>query len=217
MRVWSLLVGAMALPVVLSAQDPAPGPILERASARYRALSALEADFTQVVDHPMLGRLESRGHLYQTGQSKLAMRFRDPPNEAIVADGKHLWVYTPSATPNQVLRYDLPSGRTYGVNVLSWILDRPAERYHARYHGRGTVTGRDVDIIDLIPKDAGLPFSAATVWLDHETGLPRQVSLAERGNNQRTITLDNIVTNVALPKDVFVFRVPRGARVVEPS
>ena len=81
----------------------------------------------------MIGTYESRGVLVQSGESKLAMRFTDPQGEAIVMDGEHIWVYTPSTTPGQVIRLKVPSDPTYGPNVLAWILTNPAQRYRARY------------------------------------------------------------------------------------
>jgi len=216
------LAGAAILAVATGApghaqtsQTPAPEPILERSSQVYRDLSSIQATFDQVVDHEMIGRLESHGRLYQQGQSKLALRFEDPPEEAIVVDGTYIWVYTPSATPNQVIRMPLPSAPTYGLNVLSWILDKPAERYHASYRERSELRGHAVDVIDLDPKDASLPFVRAAVWLDAASGLPRRVSIVERSGAERTFTLWDFELNQPLTSDIFTFDVPRGVHVVD--
>ena len=108
----AIVLGVSPIPAV--AQDAMP--ILERSSRIYQDLSSIEATFDQVVDNEMIGRLESHGQMYQQGQSLLALRFEDPPTEAIVMDGTYMWLYTPSATPNQVLRMALPSAPTYGRN-----------------------------------------------------------------------------------------------------
>ncbi|HEY4648147.1 MAG TPA: outer membrane lipoprotein carrier protein LolA, partial [Gemmatimonadales bacterium] len=102
--------------------------IIGRAARVYRSLASLRADFVQVIDNPMIDSAESRGTLVQAGPAKLAMRFSDPPGEAIVVDGEHVWVYTPSTVPDQVVRLSVPSGGpVYGYNLLAWLLDRPAE------------------------------------------------------------------------------------------
>ena len=104
--------------------------IIGRAAQVYRSLGSLRADFVQVIDNPMIDSAESKGTLVQAGPAKLAMRFSDPPGEAIVIDGKHVWVYTPSTVPDQVVRLSVPSGGpVYGYNLLAWLLDRPTERY----------------------------------------------------------------------------------------
>ena len=81
----------LAWPVVLPAQQDA-GAIVGRSSRVYRSLSSLKADFVQVIDNPMIDSAESRGTLIQAGDAKLAMRFTDPPGEAVVIVGQHVWV-----------------------------------------------------------------------------------------------------------------------------
>jgi len=196
-----------------TAQDPVP--ILERSAAVYAGLASLQATFDQVVDNEMIGRMESHGQLFQSGQAKLALRFEDPPNEAIISDGEYIWVYTPSATPNQVMRILLPDAPTYGFNVLSWILDKPAERYDATYRERTTLMDHQVDVIDLLPRDESLPFTSAVVWLDTESGLPRRVEMVERQRSTRAFTLWDFQLDKEMPRNTFEFEVPRGVQIVD--
>ena len=90
----------------LHAQDAQS--IVGRSSTVYRSLASLSADFVQIIDNPMIDSAESRGTLIQAGPSKLSMRFTDPPGEAVVIDGRYVWVYTPSTVPDQVLRVPHP-------------------------------------------------------------------------------------------------------------
>ena len=79
----ALLLTLGAAPV--AAQDA--DAIVGRSSRVYRSLSSLTADFVQVIDNPMIDSAESRGTLVQAGSAKLAMRFSEPPGEAVVIDG----------------------------------------------------------------------------------------------------------------------------------
>ncbi|MGH7590225.1 MAG: LolA family protein, partial [Gemmatimonadales bacterium] len=101
---------APAVPV--AAQDGVA--VVRRAAAAYGALSAFQADFVQVIADPMIGTFTSKGRLTQSGTNKLAMRFTDPNGDAIVMDGKWIWVYTPSTTPGQVLRVAIAGGDGFG-------------------------------------------------------------------------------------------------------
>ena len=215
-----LLPFALAATAFLSAAPAATGQdaaaIVGRSSRVYRSLASMRADFVQVIDNPMIDSAESRGTLVQAGESKLAMRFTDPPGEAIVIDGKYVWVYTPSTVPDQVLRMKLASGGpVYGYNILAWLLDRPADRYEASYLRRDTLGGRDVDVVQLVPAVPDLPFERAVVWLDRGDALPRRLEILEPSGATRTLTLSKMRTNERVSDRTFRFDVPKGARVVD--
>ena len=210
-----LLLGLVVAPLTaLRAQD-AQG-IVGRSSRVYRSLASLKAEFVQVIDNPMIDSAESRGTLVQAGEDKFAMRFSDPPGEAIVIDGQHVWVYTPSTTPGQVIRLAVPSGGpVYGYNMLAWLLDRPAERYTAKYLRPDKLNGRSVDVVELVPAVPDLPFDRAIVWLDREDGLPRRLEITEHSGATRTLTLSKMRVNQSVPDRTFTFEVPSGVQVVD--
>ncbi len=207
-----LLLGLLATP--LQAQDG--NEIVGRASRVYRSLSSLSADFVQLVDNPMIDSAESRGKLIQSGNAKLSMRCWDPPGEAIVIDGQHVWIYTPSTVPGQVIRMSVPSGGpVYGYNILSWLLDRPAERYEVKYLRKDTLSGKEMDVVELTPTVPDLPFERAVVWLDRGDALPRRLEILERSGATRTLTLSKLRTNEPVTDKTFRFDVPEGVRVVD--
>ena len=196
-----------------AAQDA--GAIVGRAARVYRSMGALQADFAQTITDPMLGPEDSRGTLVQSGQNRLAMRFTDPAGDAIVVDGKQVWVYTPSSTPNQVIRLPVPTGPVYGFNLLGWLLDRPAERYRVRFLRTEAVAGRQADVVELLPKSDDIPFSRAVLWLDQEDALPRKLEVKERGGMTRMLQLSNLRPNAPTTERTFAFVVPRGTKVVD--
>lgn len=198
----------------LQAQDA--GAVIGRAAKVYRSLASLQADFVQVIDNPMIDSAESRGTLVQAGPVKLAMRFTDPPGEAIVIDGQHVWVYTPSTVPGQVIRLAVPSGGpAYGYNLLAWFLDRPTERYKASYVRKDRLNDRATDVVELVPAVPDLPFEKAVIWLDQESALPRRLEIHEQSGATRTLNLSKIRVNTAVPDQTFTFQVPSRVRVVD--
>jgi outer membrane lipoprotein-sorting protein len=214
------LLFALALALIPGGSAQAQGQdaeaIVGRSSRVYRSLSSLTADFVQVIDNPMIDSAESRGTLVQAGSAKLSMRFTDPPGEAVVIDGEHVWVYTPSTVPDQVLRLKAPSGGpVYGYNLLAWFLDRPAERYVAEYLREDKVGSRAVDVVELTPAVPDLPFERAVIWLDRQDGLPRRLEITERSGALRLLSLSNLRVNRRVPDSTFEFNVPSGVRVVD--
>ena len=214
-RIWMPLLAAGALIASPAGAQANAKDVVARAARAYGDLSSLTADFEQRIEDSLIGTFDSRGNLVQAGQNRLAMRFNDPAGDAIVIDGRQVWVYTPSTAPGQVIRMPLPSGPVYGFNVLSWILDKPAERYRMRYVRADRVAGRVVDVVELIPITAELPFSRALVWLDRVDHLPRRLEITERRGGTRTITLSRVRTNETIAPKAFAFDVPRGVRIVD--
>ncbi len=210
-----LLLALVATPIAAAnAQDATA--IVGRSSQVYRSLSSLKADFVQVIDNPMIDSAESRGTLVQTGADRFAMRFSDPPGEAIVIDGRSVWIYTPSTTPGQVIRTAVPSGGpVYGFNLLGWLLDRPVERYTMSYVRKDALGDRAVDVVQLVPAVPDLPFERAVLWLDRGDGLPRRLDITEHSGASRTLTLSKVRVNQPVSDRTFTFDVPSGVRVVD--
>jgi outer membrane lipoprotein carrier protein len=205
----------LSIPAGLSAQQDAKA-VVGRAALAYRSLSALRADFDQSIENQMIGNSDSKGVLLQSGPAKLSMRFTDPPGEAIVIDGRYVWVYTPSTTPGQVLRLPVPSGGpVYGYNLLAWLLDRPTERYSSTYVRADQLDNRSMDVVEMVPTVPDMPFSRATVWIDRSDGLPRRMEIEELSGQRRTLTLHNLRVNQPVGGNAFNFVVPDGVRVVD--
>jgi len=198
-----------------SAQDAAD--IVGRAGRIYRGLNSLQANFVQTIEDRSQGdTLTSRGVVIQAGANRFAMRFTDPAGEAIIVDGNHVWTYTPSTAPNVVYRSPVPNDPVYGANFLSLLLDRPRERYTATYVGQDTADGRRVDVIDLVPRTATMPFSRARIWLGVEDALPRRIELVEGAGQRRVLELSRLRPNAPTPAGTFTFAIPSGVRVVAP-
>lgn len=201
-------------PSRLAAQDD-PKALIERAAKAYQGITSFRAAFRQIIADSMIGTFESEGTLMQAGEAKLAMRFTDPSGDAIVMDGEHIWVYTPSTTPGQVIRMKVPSDPAYGPNLLAWFLTNPTERYRSRFVKSDAVGGRAVDVISLTPLDRSMPFTDAVVWLDQYDYLPRRLEVREKGGNRRTLILSSVETNRRVAPNTFNFDVPSGVRVVD--
>ena len=212
---------ALALVLLLPILAAAPlraqnaDAILQRTADTYRQLRSLTADFDQVVSNEMIGTFKSRGTLAQAGASRLSMRFTDPAGEAIVIDGTFIWIYTPSTAPGQVLRAPIAKAAGYGVNLLAWLLDKPAERYRVSLLREDLVAGTAVDVLRLTPAVDGLPFTSAMLWLARSDGLPRRIEVTELSGNRRTLTLSRLRTDAVLPAGTFAFTPPKGVKVID--
>jgi len=206
-----------AIGVVLALQAPDPWPILDRASATYQTIASLTADFVQIITNPMIGTPDTtRGRLYQMRPSRFAMRFTAPKGDRIVADGRFLWLYTPSTTPGQVIRSRIPEYGTTGPNLIGQFVEQPRERYTAQYLRADSLPDAGpVDVIRLVPQGHDQPYSEAKIWVGREDGLVHRVDIGESSGQERTVILRSIRVNRGVPGRELTFAPPAGVRVVD--
>jgi len=201
-------------PSNLQSQDP--WPILDRASATYDTVRTLQADFTQIINNPMLGDPDTtRGKLYQQKPNAFAMRFSEPKHDRIVADGRYLWLYTPSSTPGQVIRSTIPATGNTGPNLIGQFVEKPRERYDTRYVRADSNAAGASDVVALTPRDREAPYTAATLWISRKDGLVKRLEIVETSGQTRTIILRNLTVNQAINGREFRFSPPSGAQVVD--
>lgn len=213
-----LVAGAALVGVFPAAhgQSGDPGvPVVARGSRAYEALSSFQAVFRQHFDDKMIDQPDSRGVLYQEGKNHFAMRFTDPPKDAIIADGTKLWVYTPSETPGQVMRYPLQNHPTYGTNLLGTFLDDAVDRYRITYVRSEEIDSHMTDAVVMEPIANDMPFRRATIWFDRENSLPRRLEIDESRDHKRTLQLSQLQINRSIPPGTFVCRPPDGTRIID--
>jgi len=199
----------------LAVQDP--WPILDGASAKYEAVGEFSADFVQVVMNPLVGEPDTTwGKLYQKPPNLFAMRFTRPKGDRIVADGRWLWLYTPSTTPDQVIRTPIPKIGTTGPNLIGQFVHRARERYTARYLRSDTLTPDGVaDVIALDPKGRDIPYRGAVIWIARSDSLLRRMEIAELSGQTRIVILRALQLQGESRHREFKFSVPSGTQVVD--
>ena len=200
-------------PVALTAQDPFA--VLARAKAAYDTLHTVRCDFVQIVDNPMIGAPDTtRGVLYQEPPARFAMNFTDPNGDRIVADGRYLWVYTPSSVPGQVIRSEIPAAGTTGPNLIGQFVDRPRERFHARFVRTDSSAAGVTDVVALQPLAADQPYSDVMVWVER-SGLVTRLDLTEASGQRRILIFSQLRPNASVSASTFRFSPGAGVRVVD--
>ncbi|MGH9259204.1 MAG: outer membrane lipoprotein chaperone LolA [Acidimicrobiales bacterium] len=179
-------------------------------------MRTLSADFMQVVVNPLVGEPDtSRGRLYQMRPNHFAMRFSDPRGDRIVADGRYVWVYTPSTTPGQVIRAAIPDAGPTGPNLIGQFVEAPRERYRARYLRADSLATGWTDVVTLAPRENDGPWTDAVIWVDRTDALLRRIEIVEASGQRRIIALRNLKVNAGVPNGEITFSPPAGVRVVD--
>ena len=215
-----VLAGALLLPAAHAEARPTPRvaqrDLLDRAVAAWTKVRTARATFRQTIVNPLTGRtLEASGEYQQQRPGKLSVRFDEPEQDRIVADGKYVWLYLPSSAPGQVIRTPLGANGTGTVDLSAQFLTAPRSRYTVTETRPDTVSGRPAHGYSLVPKSTeGSPFRKAVVYIDDADATIRQFTVTEKSGTERTVRLTSFKTNVPVDASAFVFTVPEGTRVV---
>ena len=196
-----------------SSSDPQALEVLERAGARYAAVSGLCADFEQVIEVTLLGETKhSRGRMCQQPPNLFLMDFTEPAGDLVVADGESLWIYYPSTDDKQVFRQALGSGGN--LDFHREFLADPGVKYQATYEAQETSGDAVLHVIAIVP-NAPASYELARIWVDEASGLIHRVILEEENGSIRNVALSNLDVNPVLDRALFSFTPPPGANVLE--
>lgn len=192
--------------------------VIDRAVAAWAKVRTLRASFEQTVTNPITGSaMYSSGDLQQRKPNRLAITFTDPAGDRIVADGKHVWVFLPSATPGQVIKMTSAQAGGANTDLIGQFLDAPRKKYDIADAGTDTIGGRAARSLVLLAKPGqSLPFVRAKVWVDAKDSLIRQFESTDANGISRKVRLVTLQLNARIDTSAFTFRVPGGVRVVQP-
>ena len=99
------LAGALLAPLSLAATRPhAQGDLLDRAVAAWSKVKTARATFEQTITNSLTGRtLTASGEYQQQRPGKISVRFGEPANDRIVADGTHEGLLATNPSYREVL------------------------------------------------------------------------------------------------------------------
>ena len=194
-------------------QEASASEVLEAAALRYSQVESLCADFVQELSVPLLGEERTgQGRMCQAQPDRFAMRFSEPPGDAVVVDGTWVWVYYPSLDEKQVIKFPIAGG-SRGFDFHREFLDDPATKYETTYETREAVGLHDTHRIRLVPR-AAASYVAAVIWVDAGSPVLRRVRIEDENGSVRTITLENVELDPDVDADWFTFTPPPGAVVI---
>jgi outer membrane lipoprotein carrier protein len=197
---------------------------LKHASTVYAHVTTARGTFEWTLTNPLTGRSDTaRGEFQQERPTRLAVRFTAPAGDRIVADGKWVWVYLPSSTPDQVVRmpvsdnHGTPSGGAVSIDFISQFLTDPAARFTVANGGSDTVGGHHTTIALLTARDPEDQISHAKLWIDDEDGIVRQFEITDPSSTMRHVRVLTETFNGAVDRSAFAFKPPPGVKVVDQS
>jgi len=209
----ALLVACVTAP--LGAQNV--DATIDRAVAAWTKVKTVRGTFEQTVTNQITGSsATARGQYVQERPNRLSIRFSQPASDAIVADGKAVWIYLPSTAAGQVLKRPATDPASTPIDLTGQFLDSPRAKYDITAAGTKTVDGHATHALKLVPKKGtNAPFTQATVWVDDDDALIREFEETEPSGVTRHVRLTAIETNPTVDRSAFIFKVPAGVKIVD--
>src|SRR5512146_2361883 len=173
MRLLSLTLAVLISAAPLGAQS-VDGTI-DRAVAAWARIKTIRGTFEQTVTNALTGSSAvARGQFVQQKPNRLAIRFSQPATDAIVADGKYVWVYLPSSAPGQVIKRPATDKGAVPIDLTGQFLDAPRTKYDLSAGSSRTVDGHPAHGVVLVPKaGSDASFTNAVVWVDDDDSFIR--------------------------------------------
>jgi outer membrane lipoprotein carrier protein len=211
-----LLMIVLAVPVLLRAQAPPPSSadpnaVAQRLQARYQGVRDFSADFTQTYRGGVLKtRTTERGTVLVKKPGLMKWLYTRPERKEFISDGQKIYWYLPE--DKQVTVSDVPAGSQASTPMLF-------------LSGRGDIardfTASSVDAgvpgtigLKLVPRRSEPDYEFLVVALDPASLQIRALSTRDRQGGESTHTFTNMKENVGISDKEFVFRTPRGVRVI---
>ncbi len=190
---------------------------IDRAVAAWAKIKTVRGTFEQTVSNELTGSTATaRGEYAQERPNLLSIRFTQPASDAIVSDGKVVWVYLPSSAPGQVIKRPATDKSQTPIDLTGAFLDSPRSKYDITAAAGKTVNGHTTKGLLLVPKTGVVaPFTKATVWVDDDDAFIREFAVTEANGVSRHIHLTTLEPNAQVSRSLFAFAMPAGAKVVD--
>lgn len=212
------LVALAAIPAIpaASAHAQTADAIVDRAVAAWAKVKTARGSFEQTVSNPLTtSTATARGTFVQDRPNRIAIRFSDPASDAIVSDGKAVWIYLPSSSPGRVIKRAATDGAV-PIDLTGQFLESPHARYDITSAGTATANGHPAHVLKLVAKKgANAPVTKATIWVDDDDSLIREFESTENSGVTRHIRITDLAVNTPVAREAFAFSVPAGVTVVD--
>jgi outer membrane lipoprotein carrier protein len=211
LRLVASLVAIISVPALLAAQgQQSPEALARSLQSRYAGIKDFSADFVQTYRGGVLKtRSTDRGTVVVKKPGKMRWVYTSPERKELVSDGKKIYWYVQD--DKQVLVSDMPPAdqATSPALFLSGKGDI-ARDFTASFVPAGTAGVA----LKLVPKRPEPEYEYLMVTLDPASLQIRTLTTRDRQGGEATFTFTNMKENRDVSDKEFVFRIPRGVKVV---
>lgn len=187
--------------------------ILERVQHRYGATD-FEADFVQESHLKAMGMVDTaKGHVYFKPPAGMRWHYKTPEQYFIITDGNSVWIHRPAE--NQVM-----AGRAadyFGNAEWTKFFNEPGkllDGFVVQLAGTG-LEEKDRYVLKLLPKTRQPDLVDILLFISKNTFDIVQSVTHNAFGDKTTIRFDSFRFNQGLDESLFMFKIPKGADVMQ--
>lgn len=207
-----LLAVLVVIPAALPAQTPlAPEALARALQARYQGIRDFSADFVQTYRGGVLKtQTRERGTVAVKKPGRMRWVYTSPERKELISDGRKIYWYVPE--DKQVIINDVPPENQAATPALFLSGKGDIARDFTASSAAPALPGAVG--LKLVPRRPEPEYEYLVVTVDPASLQIRALMTRDRQGGESTLTFTNMKENRGLSDKDFVFRTPRGARVV---
>lgn len=202
-----ILAVILSNPAVFSQEDDITAQeVIQNVQSAYKDITDAKALFTQTVKFRKSNAQTSSGTLYIKKENKYRI---ETGSQTIVTDGSTSWSYTPSKK-QVVIDYYKETGNSFSPN--KYLFQYP-ENFYSDLTGTDKISGKDVYILSLKPRESGY-VKSAKLWVGKDDWMIKKITIVT-DESTSVYSVKNLQTNTGLSNSKFTFSPPEGTEVID--
>ena len=204
-----LLAASLALPAAAQ-QDPKAGKILDQMSAKYQALKAFQATFTQTLENPGAKVKQNiNGDIVVSGQ-KFRLKIS---GQEVITDGKTTWTYLKNENEVNISDSD-PDTQEMSPSMIYTMYKKG---YKYNYVQQVKEGGEALDVIELSPENRQNDVFKVRLKVRQKDTSVKSWQVYKKSGNQYTFYIKKFMPNPPTDANTFAFDKAKykGVKVVD--
>ena len=207
----ALLAFSVSLTSVATAQqDPKAGKILDQMSAKYQAMKAFKATFTQTLENDAAKVKENlSGDITVSGQ-KFRLKIS---GQEVINNGQTMWTYMKAENEVNISDYE-PEDQEISPSQIYTLYKKGYKYAYVQEVKEG---GEAVDVIDLSPEDRNNPVYKVRLKVGKTDKAVKSWQMFKKNGNRYTYRISKFQLNVPVDATTFNFDKTKykGVKVID--
>ncbi|GGF25687.1 LolA family protein [Hymenobacter cavernae] len=205
-----LLLSASLMTSASAQQDPKAGKILDQMSAKYQALNAFKATFTQTLENDAAKVKDNMsGDITVSGQ-KYHLKMN---GQEVINNGKTVWTYMKAENEVNISDYD-PDEQDISPSQIYTLYKKG---YKYTYVQETKEAGEPCDVIELSPEDRTNQIYKVRMTVSKTDKSVKSWKMFKKNGNRYTVSIKKFQANPPVDANTFAFDKAKykGVKVID--